>query len=99
IMVSSFGALDPDPLAFGGKSVLNFSFTGTLANNPVPSIATLSPTSATAGGPAFTLTVNGSNFVNASTVNFAGAAKTTTFVNANQLTAAILASDIATAGT
>src|SRR5207245_3107764 len=60
IMVSSFGALYPDPLAFGGKSVLNFSFTGTLANNPVPSIATLSPTSATAGGAAFTLTVNGS---------------------------------------
>jgi hypothetical protein len=30
IMVSSFGALDPNPVAFGGKSVLNFSFTGTI---------------------------------------------------------------------
>jgi hypothetical protein len=29
IMVSSFGAADPNPLAFGGKSVLNFSFTAT----------------------------------------------------------------------
>lgn len=30
IMVSSFGALDPNPVAFGGKSVLNFSFSGTI---------------------------------------------------------------------
>jgi hypothetical protein len=30
ILVSSFGALDPNPVAFGGKSVLNFSFTGTI---------------------------------------------------------------------
>lgn len=29
IMVSSFGAADPNPIAFGGKSVLNFSFTST----------------------------------------------------------------------
>jgi hypothetical protein len=28
IMVSSFGQADPNPIAFGGKSVLNFSFTG-----------------------------------------------------------------------
>jgi hypothetical protein len=75
------------------------TLTITQANNPVPTITTLSPTSKTAGGPAFTLTVNGTNFVNASTVNFAGAARTTTFVSSTQLTAAILASDIATAGT
>jgi len=30
IMVSSFGQADPNPVAFGGKSVLNFSFTGTI---------------------------------------------------------------------
>ena len=27
IMVSSFGAADPNPVAFGGKSILNFTFT------------------------------------------------------------------------
>jgi len=30
VMVSSFGALDPNPLAFGGKSVLNFTFNGSV---------------------------------------------------------------------
>jgi hypothetical protein len=29
IMVSSFGPADPNPIALGGKSVLNFTFTGT----------------------------------------------------------------------
>src|SRR6202040_1365162 len=59
----------------------------------------LSPSSATAGGAAFTLTVNGTGFVSTSVVKFNGAARTTTFVNATQLTAAITAADIATAGT
>ena len=68
-------------------------------NNPAPTAASLSPTSATAGGAAFTLTVNGTGFVSTSIVKFNGAAKTTTFVNATQLTAAITAADIATAGT
>jgi hypothetical protein len=68
-------------------------------NNPAPTATSLSPTSATAGGAAFTLTVNGTAFVSTSVVKFNGAAKTTTFVSATQLTAAITGSDIATAGT
>jgi len=68
-------------------------------NNPAPTETSLSPTSAIAGGAAFTLTVNGTGFVSTSVVKFNGAAKTTTFVNATQLTAAITAADIATAGT
>jgi len=67
--------------------------------NPAPVITSLSPVSATAGGPAFTLTVNGSNFVNGSTVQWDGSARTTTFVSDTQLTAGISASDIITAGT
>jgi hypothetical protein len=59
----------------------------------------MSPTSATAGGAAFTLTVNGSNFINGSVVQWNGSARTTTFVSASQLTATIPASDIATGGT
>ena len=66
---------------------------------PVPGLTTLSPNSATAGGPAFTLTVNGSNFVSGSVVQWNGTVRTTTFVSATQLTAAIPASDIAAAGT
>src|SRR4029077_10288726 len=45
-----------------------------------------------------TLTVNGTNFVSGATVSFNGNARATTFVSCTQLTAAILASDIATAG-
>jgi hypothetical protein len=68
-------------------------------NNPIPSISTLSPASAVAGGPAFTLTVNGSGFVSGSVVRWNGSDRTTTFVSSTQLTAAIPASDIAVAGT
>jgi hypothetical protein len=67
--------------------------------NPVPSLASLSPPSAKHGGPAFTLTINGSNFVSGCTVQWNGANRSTTFVNSGQVTAKILASDIANAGT
>lgn len=71
----------------------------TLTNLPgVPTVSTLSPTSATAGGTAFTLTVNGTKFAATSVVNFNGAAKSTTFISASQLTAAITAADIANVG-
>ena len=63
-----------------------------------PTNTSISPTSAIAGGAGFSLTVNGTNFVSGSTVNFNGNARTTTFVSATQLSAAILASDIATTG-
>jgi hypothetical protein len=65
-----------------------------------PTTTSISPTSATAGGSAFTLTVNGTNFVSgSSTVTWNGSNRTTTFVSATQLTADITAADIATAGT
>jgi hypothetical protein len=84
---------NPSP---GGGTSNAATFT---VNNPVPTITTISPSSATAGGPAFTLTVNGTNFVSSSTVSFNGNARTTTFVSATRVTAAIPATDIATAGT
>jgi YVTN family beta-propeller protein len=66
---------------------------------PTPTITTISPNSAVVGGAAFTLTINGTNFVASSMVNFGGAAPTTTFVNSTQLTAAIPASSIVSTGT
>ena len=69
-------------------------------NNPLPTITSLSPSSATAGGSAFTLTVNGTGFVNgASTVRWNGSNRATTYVSNTQLTASISTADIATAGT
>jgi YVTN family beta-propeller protein len=64
-----------------------------------PTITTISPNNAAAGGAGFTLTINGTNFVAASIVNFGGAAAPATFVNSMQLTASIPASSIASTGT
>ena len=80
-----------------GGAVSN-ALTFTISGASTPTLTTLSPNSAAAGGPAFTLTVNGSNFVNGSVVSWNGANRTTTFVSATQLTAAIPAADIAAAG-
>jgi YVTN family beta-propeller protein len=66
---------------------------------PTPTITAISPNSVVAGGGAFTLTINGTNFVVASMANFGRAAPTTTFVNSTQVTAAIPASSIVSTGT
>ena len=63
----------------------------------MPVVSSLSPASAAAGSAAVTLTVNGSGFVASSGVRWNGAARTTTFVSATQLRAAITAADLATA--
>jgi hypothetical protein len=64
-----------------------------------PTIALLTPSSALAGGIAFTITVNGTNFDPAATVQWNGTARATTFVSSTQLQASISAADIASAGT
>jgi hypothetical protein len=68
-------------------------------NAPVPVLGGLGPSSATSGGAALALTVTGGNFVPGSVVRWNGADRATTFVSGGQLEAAVLASDIATAGT
>src|SRR5260370_40280484 len=68
-------------------------------SNPVPPIAAISPNHATRGGPAFTLTVNGSNFASGGALQWNGSNRLTTFVNATQVTAQIGADDISVAGT
>lgn len=97
IMVSSFGPPNPNPIALGGRSQLNFSF-----NNgfyPAPTVTSLSPASANSGDPSFTLTVNGSGFLNGASITlqdptFQSTPLTTTFVNSTQVTAAVPASAI-----
>jgi hypothetical protein len=64
----------------------------------VPAVAALNPSSTSAGSPAFTLTVNGSNFNSNAVVNWNGVAQTTTIVSANQVTIAVPAAAVATAG-
>jgi predicted RecA/RadA family phage recombinase len=71
---------------------------GTVAAT-APTITQLSPSSMTAGGPAFTLTVSGANFASGAVVYWNGGTVTTTFVSSSKLTAAIPAANIANAGT
>jgi hypothetical protein len=69
------------------------------AANPVPLLIQVGPSSVEPGGPAFTLHVFGSGFVSGSVVNWNGGARTTTFQSSSVVSASILASDIASAGT
>jgi probable HAF family extracellular repeat protein len=64
-------------------------------------LTSLSPSSATAGGAAFTLKVTGigTNFVPGATVNWNGTVLATTYVSATEMTASVPASLIAAAGT
>ena len=64
-----------------------------------PAMSQLMPKQAVAGGPEFTLTVNGSNFVSGTVVYWNGAAQTTRFVTSTQITAPITASKVADAAT
>ncbi len=64
-----------------------------------PAITSISPTSVTAGGPTFTLTVTGSGFLANSVVQINGNNRPTVYVSALKLTATIFATDIATPAT
>jgi hypothetical protein len=84
------------PAPGGGTSgALSFS---TYAPAPVPSVSSIAPTSVAVGSAAFTLTVNGSNFTNASTVQWGTTPLTTQYVSATELTAQVPASLLVSAG-
>lgn len=80
-----------------GSDSIVVTFTPT--NNPVPSITSVTPGSVEAGGPAFSLTVDGTGFIASSGVRWNGAAKQTAYVSSTRLNAAIDATDIASSGT
>jgi len=68
-------------------------------NCPVaPSITSISPSSTTAGGSEFELTINGDNFLSTSMVDFNGVLAPS-FVNSHQLVATIPVAAIAQSGT
>lgn len=77
----------------GGGTSASKTFTITA---PVPVATSLTPASTVAGGAGLTLTVNGSRFVSTSVVHWNGTARTTTYVSATQLRAAITTTDLAT---
>jgi uncharacterized protein (TIGR03437 family) len=75
------------------SNALSFSVTG-----PAPTLTSLNPASAAAGGAAFTLAVTGTGFTSTSKVLWNGTALATTFQSNTQLTAAVTADLIAAAG-
>src|SRR5207302_1456498 len=83
------------PQPGGGPDLSPQTFT---VNNPVPTIASLSPSSVTGGGSGLTLTVTGSNFNPSSSVRWNGSSRATAFVNATQVTASIAPSDLLSPG-
>ena len=63
-----------------------------------PAISSISPSLVNAGGPAFVLSVNGSNFTSGTIVRWNGQDRTTQYVDPHRLTAQIGAADIAGVG-
>jgi len=90
--ITSSSSSDPNPAN-------NSATTSTAVHNPVPIISSLSPSSSFTDGTAFTLTVNGTNFIEGSQVQWDGLYRATTFVSYTQLTAEIPAADITATGT
>jgi len=110
-LASASGIVSGSPSTPGS---FNFTVRVTDSSQPAPQTATraftlvvgpaapilnsISPSSVNAGAAGFSLTVNGANFVSTSTVRWSGSNRATTFVSSSQLTAAIIAADIATPG-
>ena len=68
-------------------------------SNPMPTLTSLSPNTASAGGPGFFLTVTGTGFGPTSTVNWNGSSRTTSLVSGTQLKATMHSTDILSGGT
>ncbi|HKS80630.1 MAG TPA: IPT/TIG domain-containing protein [Candidatus Acidoferrales bacterium] len=85
----------------GGGTSAAATFTINPANNPLPVISSISPTSTAVGAlpPGGAITINASDassgFVQDSIVAFNGAQRPTTFVSSTQLTAQVQTSDVA----
>jgi len=82
----------------GGSTSNALSISIGQQSSGTPALSTLSPSSATPGGAAFTLTVLGANFTVGAAVLWNGGALSTSFVNGSQLTAFVPASLIASQG-
>ncbi len=65
------------------------------ANNPAPTITSISPTGVLAGSPSQTLTFTGTGYISSTAATLNGAALQTTYVSATSLQAAVPASALA----
>jgi hypothetical protein len=88
----SISVVNPEP---GGGASIPLTF---MIDNPVPVLTSLSQTSAVSGGPSFTLTVAGGNFVTTSVLKWNGAALVTTYISPTQLMATVPSSNLTNPG-
>jgi trimeric autotransporter adhesin len=85
-------------VAFNGTgSPLSIPLLGT-GGNPLPIVTSVSPASVYVGGAAFTLTINGSNFLPSSVAIWGNDAIPTTYKSSTLITAQVPASDIGQTG-
>jgi outer membrane protein assembly factor BamB len=98
--VQNAGAV-PVTVATSSASGALVSAPASFTVQPLPALASnsIDPSIATAGGPAFVLTVLGQGFVPSAVVQWNGVALQTTYVSELQLQAQVPASDIASIGT
>jgi len=78
----------------GTSSAATFTIT-----NPAPTLSGISPANAVAGSGATTITLNGTDFLSSSIVEWNGTALTTSYVSNTQLSATVPAADLTAAGT
>ena len=91
----SYPVVVTNPAPGGGPSnAMNIT-----VGNPLPMISSLSPSSLSIGASPQNLTINGTGFLSNSTATLNGIAQSTTFVASTQVTIALTAVDLATAGT
>lgn len=92
--------ISPRPGGHGGVFIVVgwLREASTIRNNPVPTIAQLSPHSALAGSNEQKLTITGTGFIPESVVTFNGAALTTTYIGSTALTASLSRTNLETAG-
>lgn len=87
---------NPSP---GGGNSGSAEFAINATSNPVPSLASLlNPSSVSAGSGTFLLTLTGSNFIPASTIQWNGSALATNYLSEIQLEAQVPATNVATSG-
>jgi len=79
----------------GGSAILLLSVVSCGGCPATPSVTSISPSSATAGGVGFVLTVDGGNFSSNSVVVWNGSSLTTSFVSGSQLTAEVSSTNVA----
>lgn len=88
-----------------GTAQVNVQSSGVTSNSlsfkivTAPTISSVTPNTITAGNPAFSITVTGSGFAAGAVVDWNGGPLGTAFVSSTELTATVLASQVASPGT